>query len=181
MRLFAGFVLSIVVVIAAASAGAAEPTAFEGTYRGNVHMIGTNNNYEGALRLTRRFTSTRSQDGATTLPAVTLIGNLNFPIFDGLTPGELEKAETKYRDVATAMGLYTSVIFDYGNYKPETRTLIMTYSVPGYAEGGSFGNLTGKITDGHFIGQWFVKPLGMVADFDLVIQAEDSSDYRSSK
>jgi hypothetical protein len=77
-----------------------------------------------------------------------------------------------FQELFQPMGGIGRITFDFGDYNPISQDLVLPYTVPNYSN-GNFGEISGKLTENHFIGTWFSNPFGIVGNFDIVkIQEE---------
>jgi len=138
----------------------------EATYQGVVHITDSNEDFDCVIEVKRtsEFTRlTQSQDQTETVEVPKLGGSVRFPILKNVQMEDL----SSYSSLTTPMGGYLTVMFDFGNYNPRNKKLILPYTVPAYAD-HSFGEFNGTLTQGHYKGTWFSKPLGNIGTFDLI-------------
>lgn len=153
-------------VNALAQAKLSELAPAEATYTGKMHMFRNNSDYDAVL-IVKRVVDTKVGSSADqpseTVEVPKLTANLNFPFLDSLSTEE----KWKHDDLLDPMGRYWNIAVDYGNYNPTSHVMTLPYAVSGYTQ-GNFGDLSGTLVNGHFVGTWYAKPLGDVASFDLV-------------
>ena len=143
----------------------AELQPAEATYQGKITLTDGAKSYDCILQLKRTSQFTRdsqSQDGSESIEVPQLGGSMSFPALRNLPMSDL----STYSALTEPMGGYLTVMFDAGNYNPRTLKMVLPYTVPGYSQ-ASLGELDGTLTDGHFTGTWFSKPVGIVGTFDL--------------
>lgn len=143
------------------------------TYRGSITMAGTGTVYEGQLEVGRILEEKSDGNPTETVSVPRLEGSLRFPVLEAITS---EEVFSKYDELINPMGRQESVVFDMGDFDPRTKILLLPYAVAGYGQSSEFGRLSGALTpNGHFIGKWTAKPMGIVATFDLILQPANTA------
>jgi hypothetical protein len=74
---------------------------------------------------------------------------------------------SNFQELLQPMGGILRVTFDFGDYSPMSQDLILPYTVPNYSA-GNFGQISGRLKNNHFIGNWFANAFGNVGTFDIV-------------
>ena len=152
----------------------------EGVYKGRMVMTSHNSrNRSHACTLTVQRVIENVADNTTPTETVgkpkitaTLLCD-DLANAEDLPAAQREAALAKFKDLTDAMGTYTSVIVDQGNYNKTTKIMTLPYQVVGFTTGTNFGDISGKldIATGHFRGTWYARALGeTVATFDFVKQ-----------
>jgi hypothetical protein len=149
----------------------------EGHYEGTVVLAKDGHSYGAVLDLQRVYENmrlTQAEDPTQTINLPKLSGSLKFPFLEKVSVDSFKK----YADLTNPMGGFSILLFDFGDYDPQTQLLVLPYGVNGYDQ-GSFGELQGKLSDGVFTGSWWAKPLGEVGSFRFT-QAKAMHDGRES-
>jgi hypothetical protein len=137
----------------------------EADYDGTMTMVQSQQSLRVKLSIKRVYENVRPrqpQDPTQTINLPKLSGFLRFPVLDKMDPSDYGH----YSEIINPMGGFSTVLFDYGDYDPKTKLMILPYNVSGYNQ-GSFGELQGELHGGVFTGTWFAKPLGVVGHFVL--------------
>lgn len=143
-------------------------TPAQGTYKGKLTLDSSERTYDMVvdIKITTEVTRVASsQDQTETVEVPKLTGALRFPVLDIATERDLPR----FAELTQPMGGFMKVLFSEGNFSPNTTSLILDYTVPGYS-GDTLGELEGTLSDGHFSGIWYSKPFGNIGTFDLILQ-----------
>lgn len=143
----------------------------EGTYKGTMLLAESHQKFDFRLEVRRIVHNERapqSQNPSETVQIPKLSGSLSFPALDRLSIVDY----ANFQALLNPLGGFSRVMFDYGDYNPNTKILVLPYAVPGYSS-GNFGELTGNLNTSHFTGKWFAKPFGDVGTFDATLTSLD--------
>ena len=143
----------------------AELNPAEGTFSGLMHLKASDQNFLCLLTLQRVSIIERapqSQNPSETIEVPKLSGSMTFPALANMDIQDYGN----FQELLSPLGGNMRVLIDYGDYSPMSQNLILPYSIPGYAQ--TYGEISGRIVNNHFIGTWFSSPLGEVGTFDIV-------------
>ena len=138
----------------------------DGIYSGSMHLINSDQDFRVLIDVKRTSIIERvpqSQNPSETIEVPKLSGSMTFPALTNLDLRDY----LHFQELLKPMGGVLIVTFDFGDYSALSQSLILPYTVPGYAS-GLFGEVSGTLQGDHFIGTWFTNPLGDVGTFDLI-------------
>ncbi len=144
----------------------------EGDFSGSMHMLVSGQSFKVKMTIKRVYENVRPsqpQDITQPINVPKLNGFMKFPVLDNINISDYGS----YSEIINPMGGFSTVLFDFGDYDPKTKILILPYNVSGYAQ-GNFGELQGSLNNGVFKGEWFAKPLGVVGKFKFVQKQKSS-------
>lgn len=132
-----------------------------GTFAGRMRMIRTGKSYDCTLITREKLKARAGETPSERREDVQIAGSVIFPELQSASPAE----QDNYLDLKKGMGMWLNMVIDQerSNFNDTTGTLTLPYNV-GTAE---FGDLTGKLDGDHFVGTWYVNPLGDWGYFDL--------------
>lgn len=141
----------------------------EGAFSGQMRLSRSGESFTSTLTIQRVMDNTRttqSTDPSVTVALAKLSGNLRFPAIDRIDSTDRSEF-TDYAEILNPLGGLGTALIDFGDFNPRNQQLVLPYNVASYTQ-GSYGELSGTLTQDHFTGTWFSKPYGTVATFDLI-------------